>query len=239
MATKTTSSRPSRARTTAKKPAKRVDGRQGGPATEPAPAVTVTDEHPSGKAPRRLPDYANDWPKRGGFGDDVPQPWDLDAQGIVAAAPASGDPSVAQPITVLADGEQIELAPGAPNVIAPIVLDHGRPILASGSIDLGPGPAVAGAVTELGQLLALIGYPNSVSRGQNHLGIVDDSIMGAVEKFRDDFDVREDPSGWQRNGRVNAQTHVGPWTWEAILRVAERIEADSDEDRRHLTHRRR
>lgn len=217
----------------------RVEGQLAGPATDPRPVANVTSE--SDAAPKRgkLPDYAADWPRKGGFGD-APQPWDLQAQGITVATPAPADPAGPAPATtVLQGGKETELAAGAPNTVAPIVVDHGRPILTSGSIDVGPGPAIAGAVTELGQLLGLLGYPNSVTRGTNPFGVVDDSILGAVEKFRDDYDVREDPSSWSRNGRANAESHIGPWTWEGILRAAERVEADADADRRQLAHVRR
>lgn len=221
--TRTRSSKKSSARTRSSKPAT--------PKPEPAER-TGTD----GRS--RLPDYARDWPKRGGLGG--PQPWDLRAQGITVAIEAEGDPSKPPKVVVLdSDRDEIELAPGAADVVSPIVPVHGRPWLAPGSIDVGPGPAAAGAVAELGQLLALLGYESSVSRGVNHLGVFDDSLAAAVERFCADYDVAEDPSQFQRNGQALAQTHVGPWVWEAVLRAAERVEAEADDDRRQLAHARR
>jgi hypothetical protein len=50
--------------------------------------------------------------------------------------------------------------------------------------------------------------------------------MAAVHSFRDAYGVQEDPSGWggdTPDGRNRAAAHIGPWTWEAILRVGKRL----------------
>ncbi len=107
-----------------------------------------------------------------------------------------------------------ELTPGAPNTIAPIVVSHRHPILSSGSADP--------SVHVLGRLLGQLGFENSVSRGQNPHGAVDQSIMGAVHAFRSVFGVEEDPTGFGGNtpdAKMLAAAHIGPWTWEAILRA--------------------
>jgi hypothetical protein len=156
----------------------------------PAPDVVDVDQ-PKGH------DYAS-WPVKGGT--DAPQPWDLAGQGIPP--------------------HELQLEPGAPNTVAPIVVDHGMPILTSGS----GGPEVH----ELGRLLAGLGYETSVSRGENPFGILDPTVLAAVERFRQDYGVEEDPTGFGGNhdaGRVTARNHVGPWTWEALIRAAERERA--------------
>jgi peptidoglycan hydrolase-like protein with peptidoglycan-binding domain len=99
-----------------------------------------------------------------------------------------------------------------------IEVDHGRPILSGGS---------AGApVFELASLLHELGYETDVTRGLNALGVLGASEMGAVERFRADYGVREDPSGFggeTEDARRIAANHVGPWTWEALLRLTGRI----------------
>lgn len=139
-----------------------------------------------------------DWPERGG--SELPQPWDLTAQGLHGQ---------------LRDFER-DSQPGSPNTVSPIVIAHGKPILANGSSDP--------TVHELGRILGQLGFPNSVSDGQNPYGAVDNSVMAAVYSFRDAYGVQEDPSGWGGNtpdGRARAAAHIGPWTWEAILRAGE------------------
>lgn len=119
-----------------------------------------------------------------------------------------------QPWDVRALG--ITVTPGEP-VEMPVRPDHGRPVLTSGS----GGPSVA----ELGRLLGKLGYENSVSRGQNPFSVLYPDLMAAVEQFRRDYDIAEDPTGFGGDnpaGQHEAQKHVGPWTWAAILRVADR-----------------
>jgi hypothetical protein len=144
-----------------------------------------------------------DWPEEGG--SDLPQPWDLRGLGLQNAARDFAD----------------ESKPGTRNSVSPIVISHGRPTLTSGSTD--PG------VQELGRILGDLGFPNSVSDGQNPFGSVDNTVMAAVHAFRDAYGVQEDPSGFggdTPDGRAMAAAHIGPWTWEAILRMGRRLEAD-------------
>lgn len=157
---------------------------------EPEAAVAV-DDAPKGN------DY-DGWPfDDPQHGSDKPQPWDLNALGLSQAA--------------------AELEPGAPNTVAPVVIEHSYPILVSGSSDP--------SVQELGRRLAKLGYANSVSRGENPFGVVDETIMAAVHGFRQTYNVQEDPSGFGGDipyGRQRAESHIGPWTWEAIVRASDR-----------------
>lgn len=124
-------------------------------------------------------------------GYDGPQPWDHDALGV--------------------GGREKEIAPGEPNTITPTVT-HNHPILTSGSTHP--------VVHELGRKLADLGFANSVSRGENPFGVVDQSIATAVDSFRNRYGVQEDPSGFggaNAAGRQLAAAHIGPWTIEAIL----------------------
>lgn len=136
----------------------------------------------------------SDWPQPG---DTRPQPWDLDALEV----PKS----------------ERELAPGAPDTVSPIVIRHQCPTLTSGAA----GPLVA----ELAQRLAELGYESSISRGENAWAVLDHSVMGAVQAFRHAYGVEEDPTPW--GGRTpdaisRAAAHVGPYTWEALIRVSDR-----------------
>lgn len=131
-------------------------------------------------------------------GDQRPQPWDLEELGI----PAS----------------ERELPPGAPNTVSPMLIRHSYPILASGS---------AGAVVnDLAARLAVLGYHTDISQGTNPFGIVTDSVMAAVEQFRDDYGVKEDPTPYGGNtqaSRERAAQTIGPWTWEGIIRASDRL----------------
>jgi peptidoglycan hydrolase-like protein with peptidoglycan-binding domain len=173
----------------------------------PTPAAAAIN---TPKPPDNLPNYAEEWPQKGGLGD-VPQPWDLHNLGLAIGTADDGTVTVSSPHT----GQVVQLAPGAPDTISPIVPIHGRPMLTSGS--------AGDDVVELGQKLGLLGYDNSISKGLNPNGVFDDSIAGAVDAFRRDYDVAEDPSQFPRNARENAASHVGPWTWEGLLRVTKRI----------------
>jgi hypothetical protein len=135
------------------------------------------------------------WPKEGGL--DGLQPYDLTALGV----PKGG----------YDDGEQADL---------PVVPDHGRPVISSGS----GGPEVR----ELGRLLGKLGYESTVTRGENPFDIADPSVMAAAQAFCRDYDVTEDPSafgGDNPTGRDVAANHIGTWVWEAIIRAAERKSA--------------
>jgi hypothetical protein len=145
-----------------------------------------------------------DWPAKGGQLENVPQtedgkpahPWDLGELGLPV-------PGVTR-----------DFLPPGPNELSPIVVAHNHPILI---------PGTAGTdVQELGRLLGEAGYPNSISRGTNHAFAFDDSVTAAVSTFRRDFHVQDDPSGFPADHR--AEIYVGPWTWEALERVAARGE---------------
>jgi hypothetical protein len=161
------------------------------PATT-APAVDLSDGSQEDRA-----EHFADWPKEGGM--DTPQPWDHGALGLGR------------------ESQDLSLAgQGQANTVAPIVVDHGRPILTSGSADQ--------AVHELGRILGVLGFDNTVARGENPYGAVDATVMAAVHAFRAAYDVLEDPTAFGGNtpaGRALAAEHIGPWTWEAILRAGE------------------
>lgn len=167
---------------------------------------TAAPQAPTESAPPAPaePDFAalrasyRDWPQRG---DQRTQPWDLDGLQV---------PKYAR-----------ELAPGAPNTISPVVIRHSCPILASGSGGV--------FVTELAARLAKLGYETSVSRGENPFNVLDDSIMSAIAAFRRDYGVEEDPSPWgglHDDARSRAAQHVGPYTWEALIRVSDRVPSE-------------
>lgn len=142
-------------------------------------------------------EHYSDWPSRDG---DLPQPWDHRALNLTNAERDHLDQTKA----------------GAANTVSPIVVSHGKPVLTSGSSD--------SSVQELGRILGELGFPNSVSDGDNPFGIVDNSVMRAVYAFRDAYGVQEDPSGFggdTPSGRELAAAHIGAWTWEAVLRAGE------------------
>lgn len=152
----------------------------------------------SAPAPSLRAQYA-DWPQKN---DTRAQPWDLDALGV---PPSDRDAVRDSPL---------------PNTISPIVIGHRMPILSSGS-----GMGDSWAVNELARRLHVLGYQTSSSAGRNPWGVLDDSIMTAVEQFRQDHGVEEDPTGWGGNthaSREKAAAHVGPWTWEALIRASDR-----------------
>lgn len=136
-------------------------------------------------------------------GDERAQPWDLDAVGISKT--------------------DRELDPGARDTVSPVVIRHSCPILVSGSAS----PIVA----DLGRRLDLLGYPNSVTAGENPFGVVDESVFNAVERFRDDYGVEEDPTpygGTTTAATLRAAQVIGPYTWESIIRASDRVEADDE-----------
>lgn len=127
---------------------------------------------------------------------DGPQPWDHDAIGIPR--------------------EEREQVGSGRNDVTPTV-SHAYPILTSGSAHQ--------CVHELGRKLGELGFPNSVSRGENPFGAVDESVLSAVHAFRAQYGVKPDPSGFGGNtpqGRANAEAHLDPWTVEGILRAHKR-----------------
>jgi hypothetical protein len=71
-------------------------------------------------------------------------------------------------------------------------------------------------VHELGRLLADAGHENSVSRGENPFGLVDESILTAVNNYRNDGDVEPeaDIPGVPTHERTR---WIGPNLWAALL----------------------
>jgi peptidoglycan hydrolase-like protein with peptidoglycan-binding domain len=129
-------------------------------------------------------------------GDERPQPWDLDACKIPKA--------------------DRELEDGAPDTISPVAIRHSYPILSTGS--------TGSPVTDLATRLKVLGYPTDISRGENPFGILTDSVMQAVEQFREDYNVQEDPTpyGSGPKARERAASVVGPYTWEGLIRASDR-----------------
>jgi hypothetical protein len=142
-----------------------------------------------------------DWPAKGGSED--PQPWDLAGMGLLGAS----------------RDFEAQTKPGTPDNVSPIVISHSRPLLTYGSSDP--------SVHELGRILGALGFPNSVSDGHNAYGSIDNTVMAAVFAFRDAYGVQEDPSAYGGDtpaGREQAAAHIGPWTWEAVLRAGQRLD---------------
>jgi hypothetical protein len=124
--------------------------------------------------------------------------------------PAKGGSDAPQPW----DLAELGIDPRDEDARTPVQPRAGLPLLTSGSQGV--------EVRELGQRLGELGYPNSVTRGENPYGVYDQSIHDAVESFRRDYDVREDPSAFIRDGKTQSATHTGPWTQEAIIRASDR-----------------
>lgn len=74
-------------------------------------------------------------------------------------------------------------------------------------------------VHALGQLLAAAGFENSTSRGENPFGIVDGSILDAVNALRSTQSIEEeaDIPGVPHEQRRN---WIGPNLWDALLTPA-------------------
>lgn len=146
-----------------------------------------------------------DWPQPG---DEREQPWDHQKAGVTR--------------------EQLDALheePGSPNTVSPIVIGHSMPVLSSGS-----GGDQSWAVGELARRLNVLGIKTSVGTAQNPFSILDQSVMAGVERFREEHNVAEDPTAFGGNtaaGRARAGAHVGPWTWEAIIRASERKLAEA------------
>ena len=141
-----------------------------------------------------------DWPQPG---DQREQPWDHQKAGVTRE----------QQDALLDE-------PGSPNTASPIVIGHSMPILSSGS-----GGDQSWAVAELARRLKILGITTSVGTAQNPFAVLDQSVMSAVERFREEHNVHEDPTAFGGNtsaGRQRASAHIGPWTWEAVIRASER-----------------
>lgn len=124
-----------------------------------------------------------------------PQPWEHDKLGI--------------------SREERDNVGSDPNTVTPTV-SHSHPILTSGSAHP--------CVHEIGRKLGELGFANSVSKGENPFGTVDQTVLTAVQSFRDQYGIRPDPSehgGNTASGRTLAENHLDGWTVEGILRAWE------------------
>jgi hypothetical protein len=137
-----------------------------------------------------------DWPQRGDKFASAPQPYELQQLGLP-------QPGV----------NRDHLPGGEPDNISPVVVSHALPQVTPGS--------AGSPVSLLAQLLAKIGYPTSISRGQNHTFSFDESVNQAVQSFKRDWHVVEDSTAF-RTAEEAAQT-VGPWIWEALLRATKTL----------------
>lgn len=93
-------------------------------------------------------------------------------------------------------------------------VSHSKPQLVSGSA----GPEVQ----ELGQLLARLGYETDASEGRNPFSVVGPSEVAAIQAFRRDYGVKEDPSGYP-DLDDDARRTIGPWTWEALYKAVDAL----------------
>lgn len=161
-------------------------------------SLQETDSELAQKVEQLREQYAS-WPQRGPSSEfaDQPQPFDLRAHGL----PQPG---------VTRD----HLPGGEPDQISPVVVAHDKPLLTTGMA----GPYVA----ELAGLLSKVGYPTSISEGRNGVNAFDDTVAAAVNYFKRDFHVQEDPS--QFPDQATADRMVGPYIWEALIRAAKLAE---------------
>lgn len=132
------------------------------------------------------------WPAKGYRG---PQPWELGKFGIDTERTSDSGQRV--PV----------LGPGQRNTLAPVVMSQPRPILAPGS--------GGEDVRELCRLLSELDYYEPT--GQNPFSMLGPDELAAVRAFRRDYGVAEDPSIFV--DEADARFHVGPVTWEALVRA--------------------
>ena len=151
-------------------------------------------------------------------------------QGAPVPVPAEQQPPAPQPTVAMPPAVQVaESAPAAEElpeswpsagytgpqpweVARPPALCHDRRILIAGS--------AGDDVLELAAALARVGYETSISRGENALAVYGAAEPAAVEAFHRDYGIKEDPA------IISATTPdaVGPWTWEALFRLVQRLE---------------
>lgn len=95
----------------------------------------------------------------------------------------------------------------------PPAITHDRRILISGS--------AGDDVLELAACLGRVGYETSISRGENALAVFGGAERAAVEAFKRDYGIEEDPA------IIAAATAdaVGPWTWQALFCLVNRLES--------------
>lgn len=97
----------------------------------------------------------------------------------------------------------------------PPELSHDRGLISSGS--------AGELVVELGAMLCALGYTNEIGEGKNPHAIFGKSELDALEQFRKEFGVVEDPA----ITRATMPSTVGPWTWETLFRaVRSQVSAD-------------
>ena len=100
----------------------------------------------------------------------------------------------------------------------PPALSHDRGLLIVGS--------AGDDVYEVAAALARLGYPTSISRGENPQNLFTEAEREAVNSFRRDYGIEEDPA----LTKASTPDVVGPWTWEALFRLVEQqaIEAEAE-----------
>jgi hypothetical protein len=98
----------------------------------------------------------------------------------------------------------------------PPELTHDKGLLTSGE--------VGEDVIELCALLARLGFQTSIARGQNPHAVYDESIAGAILAFRQAYGIRENPE----IVAATIPSVVGPWTWEALIRAADKADQEQE-----------
>lgn len=99
-------------------------------------------------------------------------------------------------------------------VSQPPQITHDRGFVASG--------AAGERVVELAACLAHLGYGSSISEGKNPHDIYGASERAAVDAFRRDYGVIEEPS----IVKATTPSVVGVWTWEALFRAVRAKQAE-------------
>lgn len=104
----------------------------------------------------------------------------------------------------------------------PGAVTHSHPIVTFGS--------AGEPVRHLARLLAELGYrDNTITRGLNAAGVLDDSVMTCVRAFCADTGARNDLAEY-RGQSVPAEdlvrNHVGPHIWQALEDAAARARAE-------------
>lgn len=132
---------------------------------------------------------------------------------VVTTPEASAAPATAPAATLPDDWPAKGYTGPQPwEVESPPQISHNFGFLMSGS--------AGDDVLKLAALLAYAGYPTSISRGENPQAIYGGSERDAVAAFHREYGIQEDP------GVIAATVPgvVGPWTWEALHRLARRAQ---------------
>jgi hypothetical protein len=132
----------------------------------------------------------------------MPSPEEIAAAAATAFPPAPPEPEPAETAEPAVDGET------PAETAAPSSITHDEPLLASGS---------AGAVVQrLAALLAVCGHAdNTIGRGENPGGVLDQSVMADVRAFAQEHGVVEKLE--DITGEI-----VGPATWQKLYDEAQR-----------------